>query len=95
MGHINDWECSPTGEMNVSPWSVGADGEHTWVWNCMWGSEPGPAHYASLGDMGYGMCESSLHSILATTGSWSLEGDTLTVHNWGLIDNYDWKRYKR
>ena len=95
MGHINDWECTSTGEITDSPWAGGSEAAHTWVWTCMWGSDPGPAHWASLGDMGYGICEASLHSILASTGSWTLKDDTLTVHNWGLIDDYEWNRFSR
>lgn len=95
MGHINDWSCTSTGELVENTWSEGPDDAHTWVWNCLWGSDPGPAHYASRGDMGYGICESSLHSILSTTGSWTLAGDTLTVHAWSLIDNYEWNRFSR
>jgi hypothetical protein len=42
--------------------------------------------------MGYGITEITLNTILSHTGSWTLEGDTLTVHEWRLIDDHDWKR---
>ena len=97
MEYINDInrESPPTGEQQKPPWAEGVAAEHTWVWNCMWGSPPGPAHYASLADMGYGITETILHTILAHTESWTLEGDTLIVHEWRLIDDHDRQLYSK
>ena len=87
VSHISDWECTSTGEVDiVDPTPIGDDAPQVWVWSCMWGSPPGPAHYASLGDMGYGITERALEGILSCPQTWTLMGNILTVHQWSLID---------